>query len=78
MTGDPGGRPVFEVRAGSPSEAELAALTAVLLALVRASAPGAEPRTYGVRAPRWPAEERPHMPSSAWAAAPRGSARPTP
>ncbi|MFF0018613.1 acyl-CoA carboxylase epsilon subunit [Streptomyces sp. NPDC005374] len=78
MTGDPGGRPAFEVRTGTPSETELAALTAVLLALARASAPDAEPRGYGVRAPRWPAEERPHVPSGAWTAAPRGGARPTP
>ncbi|MFJ9008930.1 acyl-CoA carboxylase epsilon subunit [Streptomyces canus] len=78
MTGDPGGRPAFEVRGGAPSEVELAALTAVLLALARASAPDAGSRASGARAPRWPAEERPHVPSGAWAAAPRSAARPTP
>ncbi|WP_053847773.1 acyl-CoA carboxylase epsilon subunit [Streptomyces sp. NRRL B-24085] len=81
MTGDPAARPVsaaFEVRAGRPSDTELAAVTAVLLALVRASAQDAGPRAPGARTPRWPAEERPHVPAGAWAAAPRGAARTAP
>lgn len=79
MTGDLGGRRVpvtFAIRRGEPSGAELAAVTAVLLALARASAPGTTHRAPGTRVPRWPAEKRSHVPAGAWAAAPRGAAGP--